>query len=351
MKFKTSLLATALVCCGALSGQPQPEPTHENFGLEKQNRDVKHIRIQNHQGQPLGRIKDVGVDLVNGRIVEVFVVSGEFLGLGGKIVSVPPRALSIDAMGKIYYLDVTTEAFAAAPAVKLTDLPDDNRTDLVAATYHRFGQEPYFLESNETASPKASRPKVVIGTVQRSSKILHLPVINRQNETFGTVSSLTYNLAEARIRSVIVKAPGFVKTTSVVPATALSFNATRDALVLDQTKAEFANQPRIIVTAAANGQDASSVEEPYQGPRTSVALEQGRSYRDIDRTALITRNLRSAKIKGLLVTVGTMDGRVTLRGSANTEADKSQAASIAIAASRVELVDNQITVKTPANSI
>jgi osmotically-inducible protein OsmY len=126
-----------------------------------------------------------------------------------------------------------------------------------------------------------------------------------------------------------------------------TFNAARDALLLDDTVAEFRDEPRLVYTEAAYGQDAHYEQESYQGPRTNVALEQGHSYRDIDRTIRINKGIRSAKITGRNVEVGTLDGRVTLRGWVNTAADKDRIGEIAIAASRLELVDNQIVIGKP----
>ena len=348
MKLPLPRLIGALVCCAALTSTVQAEPGHENFGASRPTNDMNLVRVETVQGEHLGRIKDLGIDLSNGRIIEVFVTSGGFLGLGGKIVAVPPGALRLDPARPVAYLDTTVETFKAAPALRLSDLPDDHRTDLVAAAYQRFGQEPYFLVRGETSSLLASRPKVDLSTVHSASGLLRMPVRNLQNEPLGTVSSIKYDIQAATVLTVVVKSPGYIDTQSVVPATALSFTEDRKALLLDQTKAQFAEQPRAIVTPAAHGQAASSVEEPYSGERTDIALEQGASYRDIDRTALISRELRKAKIRGLLVKVGTLDGRVTLRGFARSEADRLRAGAIAVEASRLEVVDNQIVV-SPRN--
>jgi hypothetical protein len=147
----------------------------------------------------------------------------------------------------------------------------------------------------------------------------------------------------------VVLAPGNFKTKSIIPAMALSFNATRDALLLDDTKIEYGDEPRYVFTEAAFGNPAHYEQESYTGPHTSVALEQGSSYRDIDRTVRINREIRAAKINGRHVEVGTINDRVTLRGWVNTDEDKRRIGEIAIvAATMMENVDNQITVGKPA---
>lgn len=226
----------------------------------------------------------------------------------------------------------------------------DLRSDRVAAAYRLFGQEPYFLEEGDVAGKGEARPKVALGYVERTVKLLDLPVANRTGDKFGKVWSLTLNIPKGRILSVIVLAPGNFQTKSIVPAMALSFNAERDGLLLDDSVEEFADEPRYLFTAAAYGNGPSSQEETFQGPHTSGALEQGSSYFDIDRTVRIYRNIRAARINSRHVELATNNGRVTLRGWVYNAEDKRRIAEISVAASRLEVVDNQIAVGKPVAS-
>ena len=345
----TRLLLTAAIAASAasLSLWAEAAATPKRLGKEKAFDEYNKIIVKNLQGETLGRIKDLGVDLINGRIVEVLIASDSSLDVSGKIVAVPPLALVPDAANEVYRLDVSTDTFKSAAGIDLSRWVDAGRSDRVAAAYRHFGRETYFLEEGDTASPTDARPKVSLGYVERVSKLVDLPVGNYQGDKFGKVWSLTLDIPKGRILNVIILAPGNFETKSIVPAMSLAFNATRDALLLDDTKEEFADQPRFIYTAAAFGNDAYSHEESYKGPRTNVALEQGSSYRDIDRTVQISKDIRAAKIGSRNVQVGTVDGRVTLRGWVSSAADKARIVALAIAASRVELVDDQITVGRP----
>lgn len=349
MKNKSQLLAAVFLTAGlALTARAQPEHTPRPLGAEKTPVNYLHIGIKNHQDETLGQIVDLGVDLVNGRIVEVLVESDSSLGVGGKIVAVPPGALTRDPDNKIYRLNASRELFKTAAAIDLSNWVESGRSDRVADAYYLFGQEPYFLEEGERANRKDARPKVSLGYVGRANKLIEMPVGNYQGDQFGEVWSMTLDILKGRILSVIVLAPGNFQTKSVIPAMALDFNPARDALLLDDTKQEYADEPRYIYTEAAYGNPGTSQEEAYKGKRTTVALEQGDSYRDIDRTLLIRQNIRLAKIYQRNVEVGTMDGRVTLRGWVRSNDDRQRIGEIAIAASRLELVDNQITVGRPA---
>ncbi len=340
------LLATAFVGCTALTAQP--ERSHEDFGQEKTVQNLDHILVQNRDGENLGRIRGLNLDLANGRIVEVFVITGDFLGMGGKVTAVPPSRLIGSLNTEICYLDATDAQFMSAPEVNISRRGDYRSHPRIAAAYRHFGVEPYFSEPGNSVSRTANdRPKLALGHIERANYILGLPVGNLQNESFGKVASLNFDMAKGTVRSVIVRAPGLFKTSSVIPASAFDFNSARTGLLLDDTKREFANQPRIIVTEGANSQPATTKEEPFIGEVSSGAATQGRSYADLDLTASISRKIRYAKIKGLSAQVTTMDSRVILRGTATTDAAKTHAGEIAVSASRLENVDNQIVV-TPA---
>lgn len=353
MKTCCHLLA-ALALTGAIAltshAQSPDGATPKPLSPEKTNVRFTEIEIENFQNERLGRIVDLGVDLINGRIVEVLVKSDRSLDVDGKIVAVPPLALVPDPSGRIYRLNVTTEVFKRAAAIDLSNWTDAGRSTRVAAAYRLFGQETYFLEEGDTASTTVSRPKVSLGHVERANKLLRLPVGNHQGQHFGKVYSLTMNIPRGRILNVIVLAPGNLQTKSVIPAMALDFNATRDALLLDDTVEEFADEPRYFTTEAAYGNEAYFQEEYYKGERTTGPLEQGDSYRDIDRRVSIFRAIRAARINGRHVEIGTLDDRVTLRGWTYTEEDRRRIMEIAVAATRVELVDNQITVGRPASA-
>jgi hypothetical protein len=346
MKLKNHLLAGAFLCSAvSLVSWAQEDPSPTPLGAEKVSHLFNNIQVQTLQNEPLGRIVDLGVDLVNGRIVEVLVVTND-----KKIVAVPPPALVLDPNGEICRIAISVADFNNAPGLNLEQWNDWGQSAKIAAAYRHFNQEPYFLEDRGTAEMANGRTKVVLGYVERSSKITEMPVGNHQGVMFGKVWSMTLNLSGGRIDNVIILAPGNFQTKSIVPAMALSFNAKRDQLVLDDTKEEFADEPRYVYTPAAFGQKAYSEEESYQGKRTAGALAQGDSYRDIDRTFRIHQDIRTARVNGRNVQVGTKDGRVTLRGWVYSNEAKTRIGEIAVAASRLELVDNQILVGRPVTS-
>ncbi|HTJ79473.1 MAG TPA: PRC-barrel domain-containing protein [Rariglobus sp.] len=346
MKLKSKILTTVFLACWAasLAVRAETEPSHDKFGADKAAAPINHIEVRNQDGKFLGRIKDTVVDLSNGRIVAVLVGSGGFLSIGQKIVAVPPLALSRDPFENFYMLDVSTAVFKSAPAIDRSYWQDTDNSARIAAAYHLFGQEPYFLEEGKKAEKTAGPTKVALGPVERSIKLMGMPVQNLQNEKLGKIWGMMLDIQRGAIGEVIIISLDHSKTKSVVPATALQFNASRQALLLNDSEEEFANEPRYSFAKAANGQEAHFKEEPYKGARTTAALEQGSARADTDQTARIKRRILSAKIEAGNVEVGTVNGRITLRGRVNTDEDKRRIEEIAVNASRLELVDDQMTV-------
>jgi sporulation protein YlmC with PRC-barrel domain len=349
MNQKFTILLTGAIMIGAsLSCWAQSGQSNAPFGHEKQIYNMENIEIENFQGQKLGRVLDMGIDLVNGRIVEVLVQCDASLGLGDKVVAVPPLALVPDKLNETYYLNASADVFKSAAAIDLSQWTDYGRSDRVAAAYHLFKQETYFLEEGDTPSMSAARPKVPLGYVERTSNILNMHVKNFQDEKLGKVCSINLSIPRGRIRSVDILAPGLFKTESVVPAMALSFNSVRDGLLLDDSKLQYAGEPRLVFTEAEYGNEAYTREQNYKGPHTDLPLQQGASYRDVDRTSRIYKSIRDAKLADENIEVGTFDGRVTLRGWADSAEDKARIFQIAVAASREELVDDQVMVGRPS---
>ncbi|MCX6953812.1 MAG: BON domain-containing protein [Verrucomicrobia bacterium] len=346
MKSLSAPLAAVLGATLLLSAAPL-RSAEERYGTERSFDVYTKIRVEDISGAPLGRIMGLAIDLANGRIVEVLVEADRSISRSTRIVELPPAALLPDQTNQVYRLTASKAVFESAPALDLLKLPVDERSAHLARVYRHFDHVPYFLEAGNAAPAAGESPKVALGHVTHLSRLLGLPVGNLKGEKLGKVWTVALDIPKGRILNVVIVAPNTFQTKRIVPALSLRFNAAGNALLLDDTVAEFADEPHYAYTEAANGQERLYKRESYRGPHTQLPLEQGTSYRDLELTASITREIRAAGLSRPEVEVGTNDGRVTLRGWVDTETDKSRIAEIAVAASRLELVDNQITVGRP----
>jgi hypothetical protein len=156
LRIGASLAASVTLALGAPTTLAPPL-----LGPERNAQDFTQIHIRNFQDQQLGRIVDLGVDLANGRIIEVFVVSDSSLGVGNRIVAVPPLALTPDLSNEFYRLDVSPDEFRSAAAIKLRPWIGSGRDDRVAAAYRLFRQEPYFTEDGRADATAAAPPEAL----------------------------------------------------------------------------------------------------------------------------------------------------------------------------------------------
>ncbi|MCX6904810.1 MAG: PRC-barrel domain-containing protein [Verrucomicrobia bacterium] len=338
----------------ALRAPAAEPPSHPNYGQVQHETLIIGLPATDSENQKLGIVQDLALDVENGRVVEVIVASGGFLGLGQRTVAVPPGALTLDSEGRILHLNVDKEKFKAAPEFAMSKWAEHCQSPRVAETYRYFGQVPYFAaEGQESKSGNtATEP---LGFVQRYTKLLELPVQNLQNERLGTVNAFQFDLTRGYIIHVIVLAPRLSLARNIIPARALRFNAAHDALCLDVSTQAFHNEPRF---RYVNGEPGDYKQEKYSNTKvaanegvntrqnvqegtvsTYTPLAQGASFRDVDKTYRIYAAIRadaSLSQNAQNVEVGTLNGRTTLRGHVNTEEGKRAIGQIAANAGRPE---------------
>lgn len=100
--------------------------------------------VVNAQGEDLGKIKDIMIDVQSGRVAYAVLSSGGFLGIGDKYHAIPWGALTLDADRKCFILDVDKERLQAAPGFDKDNWP--TMADLTWATevHQYYGQRTYW---------------------------------------------------------------------------------------------------------------------------------------------------------------------------------------------------------------
>jgi hyperosmotically inducible periplasmic protein len=269
--------------------------------------DIIGMTVKNNQDEKLGKVENLAVDVESGRIVQVIISSGGFLGMGKILTPVPPGALHHDVGQKFLQLDASMEKFNAAPKCDTAKWDEDTQFNRVSEVYGYYGQQPYFVrdgygtamsvasanslprnmdgtintagarpgdtahnvevarnveENNNnisTRNPDGTWTRTYysngngaksswsnLGYVQKASKLMGASVNNLQNEKIGKVNNFIVDLPASRIVAVIISSGGYMGMDgelSAVPPTALRFNAEHDSLQLDISKETLANSP------------------------------------------------------------------------------------------------------------
>lgn len=80
--------------------------------------------VYNHKDEDLGDIKEIMLDMNNGKIAYAVLSFGGFLGMGDKLFAVPWSALKLDTENKRFILNVDKERLDSAPGFDKDNWPD-----------------------------------------------------------------------------------------------------------------------------------------------------------------------------------------------------------------------------------
>jgi hyperosmotically inducible protein len=286
-KFQITISASAVLFLAftALAQEtpnPRAEFTHQPMTYVRADRlnsavkasDVIGMTVKNYQDEKLGKVDDLALDVESGRIVQVILSTGGFLGMGGTLTAMPPGVLQHDAANKVLHLDASKEKLKTAPKFDLSKWDESTQSNQVIEVYGYYGEEPYFVghrDAYRTPNTDANRnvalprhmdgtintdgPRTVdkarnaelarnveetsntfstrnpdgtwtrerysnengaksswssLGYVQQASKLMGTPVKNLQDQKLGKVENFMVDLSAGRIVVVIISSGGFI---------------------------------------------------------------------------------------------------------------------------------------------
>lgn len=112
----------------------QENLTGENHGRKHANTPAKYLtastiigdKVYNNLNENLGDIKDIMLNVEDGKIEYVIIEFGGFLGIGEKYFAVPFRALAIDTSRHAFVLGQKREVLENAPGFDKDHWPETN---------------------------------------------------------------------------------------------------------------------------------------------------------------------------------------------------------------------------------
>jgi sporulation protein YlmC with PRC-barrel domain len=100
--------------------------------------------VVNLQGETLGEITEIMLDVPRGRIAYAVMSSGGFLGLGDKLFALPFSALTLDTDRKCFILDAPKEKVERAPGFDKDRWPDSADASWQREVHSYYGRAPYW---------------------------------------------------------------------------------------------------------------------------------------------------------------------------------------------------------------
>ena len=100
--------------------------------------------VVNAQGEDLGEIKDIMIDVPSGRVAYAVLSFGGVLGMGDKLFAIPWHALQLDPENHRFILNVDQERLKSAPGFDKDHWPSmaDQSWALQVHTY--YSTRPYW---------------------------------------------------------------------------------------------------------------------------------------------------------------------------------------------------------------
>jgi sporulation protein YlmC with PRC-barrel domain len=101
-------------------------------------------RVVNLQGEDLGEIQDIMIDVPRGRVAYAVLSFGGFLGIGDKLFAIPWNALTLDANRHCFVLDTDTEKLKHAPGFDKDHWPSMADPSWAADVHSFYNRRPYW---------------------------------------------------------------------------------------------------------------------------------------------------------------------------------------------------------------
>ena len=104
---------------------------------------INGTQVTNKDGEDLGKIEDLVIDVEYGRILYAILSFGGFMGMGSKWFAIPWRKLEPSSTEKKFALEVTKESLTSAEGFDKDNWPEMDRNWGKAIDEH-YGVDPYW---------------------------------------------------------------------------------------------------------------------------------------------------------------------------------------------------------------
>jgi len=103
-------------------------------------------KVMNSHGEELGDVKELMIDLDEGRVAYAVLSFGGLMGVGNKLFAIPWEALDLDTEKHAFVLNVDKEVLDNAPGFDKDNWPDNGQyaMDWLRDVYEHYKVTPYW---------------------------------------------------------------------------------------------------------------------------------------------------------------------------------------------------------------
>lgn len=104
-------------------------------------------KVVNPSGEQLGTLKELVIDLEDGRVAYAVLSFGGFMGKGDKLFAIPWEALMFRAKDHTFILEADKEVLKEAPGFDKDHWPNDAQYEAgwLLDIYEYYGYSPYWM--------------------------------------------------------------------------------------------------------------------------------------------------------------------------------------------------------------
>lgn len=137
--------------------EPSRQPVRDREAKETQFRlrkgkELIGANVRNPADKTLGEIQDLVVDLNSGRVLFAALGTGGVLGVGEKMIAVPPRQFEMNSEGRLV-LNITEERLTNAPQLDKTQWSHVDDPAWVSRVYGYYGETIFWTPGEESRQP------------------------------------------------------------------------------------------------------------------------------------------------------------------------------------------------------
>ena len=116
-------------------------------------------KVMSSDGEHVGKISDIMLDVQNGRIAYAVLSEGGFLGMGSNLHAIPWSALTLDTDEKCFHVDIPAQRLKDDPGFDKDHWPMMADPKWGATTHSYYNRQPYWsatqqgLEDDLSAGP------------------------------------------------------------------------------------------------------------------------------------------------------------------------------------------------------
>lgn len=140
--------------------ESKPLPTVEEL-VAVSAKFLESQEVVNAQGEHLGKIEDLMIDLQPGCIAYAVLSFGGFLGVGNKLFAIPWELLCVDnewnykdIYGQKIVFNISRDKLEKAPGFDRNQWPREPNRKWLMEVYEYFGCQPYWAPPEEANKPQ-----------------------------------------------------------------------------------------------------------------------------------------------------------------------------------------------------